>query len=982
MKICGSNHTNKTKMKKSLLFAILLSYGINVALYAQVGDEIGWETLGSINEGIIQSLVVSQDGFVYAGTFGGGVCQGSQEPEYADWYSPMGSPKTNVLSLTTNGSNIFAGTDEGVFFSPYFEGEWTKVNNGLTDTVVHSIAASGSNVFAGTEGGVFLSTDNGSNWTAVNNGLSNTSVRALTISGSNIYAGTSQGGLYLSNDNGSNWSYVNTGYQQGDVKSIVINGSNIYLGNTIGGVFLSTDNGSNWAAANNGLTNTVVNSIAISGSSIFAGTDGGVFLSSDNGSNWASVDLGWQNTTITPIVNAICVPAAEIVVVGTHHGIFVSMSNGLEWEKTDPDYCPITNVSSIATSGSNVCIGSWGGDVVYSSAYGYSAANIGLSAINVNSVAISGSNVFAGSESKGVFLSTDNGGNWTPVNNGLSTSNVNSIAINGSNIFAGTNGGGAFLSTDNGSNWAAVNNGLTNDDVRTISFSESNIFAGTNGGGVFLSDDNGSSWTAVNSGFSGNGLFINAIAVNDSNIFAGTNDGVFLSTDNGSNWVEVNNGLSNTVVFSIATSADYLFAGTDGGVFLSRDNGKSWALVSFGFPDADVRSVAISGSTFYAGWWGVGVWTRQLGRFFNLSVSTDSLSIGAIDHSTTTFDTYSNFNWQISSSDAWLTINPMEGYALGQYWERIQDTTTITVTAEANPSTESRTAVVTVSGDEVPDQTIVITQEGKVPELNVDPDTLTIGAAENSTASIDVFSNINWTVASSETWLAASITQIADNRFITLTAQANHSAVTRTAIITVSGTDVSDQTVTVIQDGAAPALILSPNSIIIAAPENSTATFDVLSNTSWTVSSSETWLAVSPNSGSDTATITITAEANTATGTRAVVVTVTATGVPDQTVMVVQNGVSVGMNNLNPNTLIIYPNPAKDRIFINTGDYTKMDGYQLKIVNQTGAVVFETNVEEPLYEVNLSAWTGNGLYFLQLFDDFNDIIEVKKIVIQ
>lgn len=84
----------------------------------------------------------------------------------------------------------------------------------------------------------------------------------------------------------------------------------------------------------------------------------------------------------------------------------------------------------------------------------------------------------------------------------------------------------------------------------------------------------------------------------------------------------------------------------------------------------------------------------------------------------------------------------------------------------------------------------------------------------------------------------------------------------------------------------------------------------------------------------------------------------------------------------NVNTLKIYPNPAKDHIYINTGDYTKMNGYQLKIINQTGAIVFETNVENQLYEVNLSTWTGTGMYYIQVLDSGGGIIEIRKIILQ
>lgn len=84
----------------------------------------------------------------------------------------------------------------------------------------------------------------------------------------------------------------------------------------------------------------------------------------------------------------------------------------------------------------------------------------------------------------------------------------------------------------------------------------------------------------------------------------------------------------------------------------------------------------------------------------------------------------------------------------------------------------------------------------------------------------------------------------------------------------------------------------------------------------------------------------------------------------------------------NINTLNIYPNPAKDFLFINTGDYTRMNGYRLKILSQLGATVFEATVEQPLYEINLSTWEGKGMYFVQVIDDGGEIIDIRKIILQ
>lgn len=84
----------------------------------------------------------------------------------------------------------------------------------------------------------------------------------------------------------------------------------------------------------------------------------------------------------------------------------------------------------------------------------------------------------------------------------------------------------------------------------------------------------------------------------------------------------------------------------------------------------------------------------------------------------------------------------------------------------------------------------------------------------------------------------------------------------------------------------------------------------------------------------------------------------------------------------NLNILKIYPNPTRDYLIINTGDTEKMNGYRVKIVNQLGVTVFETLIDQPVYEVNLSTWTGKGIYYLQLMDKQNSTIEIRKIILQ
>ena len=83
----------------------------------------------------------------------------------------------------------------------------------------------------------------------------------------------------------------------------------------------------------------------------------------------------------------------------------------------------------------------------------------------------------------------------------------------------------------------------------------------------------------------------------------------------------------------------------------------------------------------------------------------------------------------------------------------------------------------------------------------------------------------------------------------------------------------------------------------------------------------------------------------------------------------------------NQNTLKIFPNPANTHITIDYGNFSSMNGYTLKIVNATGQTVFTTFINQQNSYIDLSTWTGNGIYYVQLIDTQNNTIENRKIVI-
>lgn len=207
----------------------------------------------------------------------------------------------------------------------------------------------------------------------------------------------------------------------------------------------------------------------------------------------------------------------------------------------------------------------------------------------VNSLEINGSIIFAGINFTGVYISTDNGQNWSQSS--LNNQSIRSLAINVNNVFAGTDINGVYFSTNNGQNWTQTT--LNDQKVFSLAIISSIIFAGTQDHGIYLSTNNGTNWTQT----ALNNQTVLSLAVSGSNIFAGTGYGIYISTNNGQNWTQTS--LNNRIVYSLAISSTYIFAGTNYGVYISTNNGQNWTQVSV--ENETIYSLEVLGSNIFAG---------------------------------------------------------------------------------------------------------------------------------------------------------------------------------------------------------------------------------------------------------------------------------------------------------------------------------------------------------------------------------------------
>jgi photosystem II stability/assembly factor-like uncharacterized protein len=219
---------------------------------------------------------------------------------------------------------------------------FSSLNNDLTESLnVFSIAVSGTNMFIGTNDGVYFSQNNSSNWVAANTDIEGSDVYSIAISGFNIYAATYYG-LFSSSNKGVSWNDLTVNLPDAiSAYDVIVNGS-IILAACDYGIYRSPDNGKSWTKVTT-FANTSVQCLMMKKSGvttyIFAGTyDMGIYRSSNLGVSWSSVNDG-QVLAVDECITSIFAKDDGTIFAGDTYGfLYKSSNNGTNWIKLDANY--------------------------------------------------------------------------------------------------------------------------------------------------------------------------------------------------------------------------------------------------------------------------------------------------------------------------------------------------------------------------------------------------------------------------------------------------------------------------------------------------------------------------------------------------------------------------------------------------------------------------------------------------------------------
>ena len=232
----------------------------------------------------------------------------------------------------------------------------------------------------------------------------------------------SSNGLYASTDTCKSWFPL---YQGGYINALDVINNSIYIGNFYSNKY-STNRGLNWFDLN---LPRFLYTFALMNNHLFAGTESyGIYVTTNLGQNWVFSGLPGRDVLSSIVFN-------NKIYAGTSDiGILVSSDFGQSWDSTSMKFQGVLNISAA----SNKMYAGTSTGLYISLNNGTNWTLISPLNIFVTSVVNVGNNIIISSRT-GVYTSNNNGVNWISHNEGLTDLNINYIMVLGNYLFAGSN---------------------------------------------------------------------------------------------------------------------------------------------------------------------------------------------------------------------------------------------------------------------------------------------------------------------------------------------------------------------------------------------------------------------------------------------------------------------------------------------------------------------------------------------------------------
>ncbi|HNT52008.1 MAG TPA: BACON domain-containing carbohydrate-binding protein, partial [Candidatus Syntrophosphaera sp.] len=156
-----------------------------------------------------------------------------------------------------------------------------------------------------------------------------------------------------------------------------------------------------------------------------------------------------------------------------------------------------------------------------------------------------------------------------------------------------------------------------------------------------------------------------------------------------------------------------------------------------------------------------------------LAITPDNANV-AHEAGVLSLNVEANLDWTVGEAEDWIVCSPNSGSGDG----------VINVSYDANPDDSLRVGIITVSGPGGDPSVPFILTQNPAPYLIVTPDSLTV-AAEGGDLTLELSSNVAWTVTADTDWISCLPTSGTGDSSITVTYMANTSSEPRQGHVTI-----------------------------------------------------------------------------------------------------------------------------------------------------------------------------------------------------
>lgn len=172
--------------------------GANTSIFKSTNNGISWSQLTGSPSGVFCFAIIGNN--IFAGG-ANGVFRSTNNG--INWTNLMGHP-SSIRSFAVSGTYLFAADNGlgsyGIYLSTNNGANWWLTNSFGSQPPISSLSMNGTNLFAGTENGVYLTQNNGLSWIQKNQGFgSDKVITSLLIANNYIFAGTIDSSVWRRN---------------------------------------------------------------------------------------------------------------------------------------------------------------------------------------------------------------------------------------------------------------------------------------------------------------------------------------------------------------------------------------------------------------------------------------------------------------------------------------------------------------------------------------------------------------------------------------------------------------------------------------------------------------------------------------------------------------------------------------------------------------------------------------------------------------